>query len=126
MPVSDTQVEEALYKSCGIISAAAKILGIGRVGLSKRIKGNEALKEVLESFRESNVDMAETILFKRMRWANQMSTEDKETGEVAVPPSTEDIKIVLSYLKLQGKHRGYTERHELVPGGDEPISDEFL
>lgn len=121
MPFTDEQIEEALYKSAGVINAAARTLGINRVTLSKRIKSNPELKITLDSFRESNVDMAESIVFKRLRWANKLSEPNKE-GEIPVPPSKDDVELSLKFLKMQGKDRGYTERQEVTGKDGQPLN----
>ena len=121
MAVTDVEIEEALYKSCGVVAQAARMLGIARKSLHVRIQKSEELRKSLESFRESNIDMAENLVFKRLRWADNMAKVDEETNEVKTPPSTDDVKLAINFLKMKGKDRGYVERTETTGKGGVPL-----
>ena len=91
---SEERVIEALQESRGIVSAAARRLGMTRRNLTRRVKDSEKLKEVRDDARNEFCDLAESKL-----------VENVEAGNV---PS------VLFALKCLGKDRGYVERAEVT------------
>ena len=123
--VSDVQIEEALYKASGNVAEAARQVDLNRVGLYKRIKNNEELSEALQGFLENELDIAESLVHRRLRFSEENSRpktpEQLEKGEVPIPPSKDDVDIAFKYLKLQGKHRGYTERQEVTGADGAPV-----
>lgn len=85
-------VIKALNDSFGNVSHAAKILGMSRSGLSKKISLDPSLQEIIDQFRETIVDKAESQLHlavnKGAAWAVALT------------------------LRTIGRHRGYVERVE--------------
>ena len=59
---SAVQIEDAIRKSAGNITAAARGLGVGRTALHARIAKSPDLQRVLQEEREALVDMAESCL----------------------------------------------------------------
>jgi hypothetical protein len=59
---SAVQVEDAIRKSAGNVTYAAKALGVGRTALHARIAKSPDLQRVLQEEREALVDMAESAL----------------------------------------------------------------
>ena len=92
------QVQKALIDSCGIVSQAAKNLGIERSGLTKRIKNHKILQQTLEEAREVFLDKGESAL--------KTAVENGEHWAVSL------------LLKTLGKHRGYVEKQELGVDGN--------
>ena len=92
---SAVQVEDAIRKSAGNVTAAAQGLGMGRTALHARIAKSPALKQVLQETREALVDMAESAL--RAEVLNRNMT------------------AIIWTLKAspEAKRRGWSERHEL-------------
>ena len=91
---SEESVIEALKSSRGIVSAAARRLGMTRRQLTRRVKDSEKLKEVRDDARAEFCDLAESKLVELV-----------EAGNV---PS------VLFELKCLAKDRGYVERAEVT------------
>lgn len=100
-----TAVEDALKRSMGNISLAAKSLGFDRSTLYHRIKKNPKLKTIVDDARETLVDVAESALYsavtKKEAWA------------------------VCFTLKTQGRARGYVERTELIQRTEETPLEEM-
>src|SRR5215472_10948376 len=90
------QVEEALRKSAGIISAAAKILEAAGGSCTPQtvrnyIKRHPSLQTVIEETVELNLDLAESNLIAKI--------------------GNKNMTAIIFYLKTKGKHRGFVERN---------------
>lgn len=92
MAVPLKEVKAALRKSKGIVSVAAKNLGISDTALYRRIQRNKSLQNVKWEAREGVVDMAEAKLFKLI--------------------NGDDFRAIKYTLSTLGKSRGYVERVE--------------
>ena len=90
----EEDILEALKASRGIVSAAARRLGMNRRQLTRRLKSSEKLRETRDDAHAEFCDLAESKL-----------VENVEAGNV---PS------VLFALKCLGKDRGYVERSEVT------------
>ena len=90
--VLDNDIIKALRKYRGIVTSAAKEVGMTRSSLSRRIHRTKHLEEELHEIRETAVDDAEHMLFRKI-----------EEGHVA---------SIIFFLKCFGKDRGYVERPE--------------
>ncbi len=85
---SAAQVEDAIRKSAGNVTAAARGLGVGRTALHARIAKSPELQRILQEERESLVDMAESalraeVLDRNMTaviWTLKASPEAKRRG----------------------------------------------
>lgn len=85
---SVVQIEDAIRKSAGNVTYAAKALGVGRTALHARIAKSPDLQRVLQEERESLVDMAESalraeVLARNMTaviWTLKASPEAKRRG----------------------------------------------
>jgi len=85
---SVVQIEDAIRKSAGNVTYAAKALGVGRTALHARIANSPQLQQVLREERESLVDMAESalraeVLDRNMTaviWTLKASPEAKRRG----------------------------------------------
>lgn len=86
------EVKSELRRARGIVSVAAKNLGISDTALHRRIQRNKSLQAVKFEARETIIDMAEAKLFKAV--------------------NDEDWRAVKYILSTLGKHRGYVERVE--------------
>lgn len=93
------QVEDAIRKSAGNVTAAARGLGVGRTALHARIAKSPDLQRVLQEEREALVDMAESALRAEVLDRN--------------------MTAIIWTLKAspEAKRRGWSERHE-VGGAD--------
>ena len=97
-PYSKRSAEEiikALTDARGLVTIAAKNLGMSRTGVQNRIKTNAAIRQALQDAREATLDVAELSLYNQVvageGWA------------------------VCFLLKTLGKSRGYVERQDALP-----------
>ena len=92
---SAIQIEDAIRKSAGNVTYAAKALGVGRTALHARIAKSPDLQRVLQEEREALVDMAESALRAEVLDRN--------------------MTAIIWALKAspEAKRRGWSERHEL-------------
>lgn len=79
---------EALRKSKGFISVAAKLLGINQESLRSRLKKDIYLAQTMYDVQERHVDITEMKLLKRIR-------------------KYEDMDAIKFHLTHKGKSRGY-------------------
>jgi len=82
----------ALIEARGLISVAARRLGVTPQAVRAAIKRNPRLQEALEQAREEMGDLAESALWQQIQDGNTAS--------------------IIFYLKTVHKHRGYVERTE--------------
>ncbi len=103
---SVVQIEDAIRKSAGNVTYAAKALGVGRTSLHARIAKSPQLQQVLQEERESLVDMAESALRAEVLDRN--------------------MTAVIWTLKAspEAKRRGWGERTELTGPNGGPIQTE--
>ena len=92
---------EALEKSLGIVTTAAKSVGIARSTHYDWMTSDPAYKEAVLSISDMALDFAESQLQKRM----------KDGSDAAI----------IFYLKTKGKRRGYIERQEISGPEDGPV-----
>jgi transposase-like protein len=81
----------------GNVSAVARAFGVSRKTIYNHIERYKTAQDALEDARETMLDNAESILYKKV-----------------LEGSTPEL---LFFLKTQGKRRGYVERSE-VTGAD--------
>lgn len=96
---SIVQIEDAIRKAAGNVTAAARGLGVGRTALHGRIAKSPHLQQVLQEEREALVDMAESALRAEVLDRN--------------------MTAIIWTLKAspEAKRRGWSERQE-VTGAD--------
>ncbi|MCK5237512.1 MAG: hypothetical protein KAR06_11065 [Deltaproteobacteria bacterium] len=104
--VTDRQIEIALMANGGLITHAAKDLGVTYGCLRKRMKSNEHLREVVADAIEGNLDIAESALMKKIKEGHVIS--------------------MIFYLKCKGKARGYIERQEITGADGAPLNIEII
>jgi hypothetical protein len=92
----------ALTDTKGMVSQAARRLGISQQAVRQRVAKSPQLQQVLADAREAMTDTAELALYSKIvageGWA------------------------VCFYLKTQGKERGYVERTEVTGAGGGDIT----
>ena len=105
---SAAQVEDAIRKAAGNVTAAARGLGINRTSLHARIARSPALQQVLQEERESLVDMAESALRAEVLDRN--------------------MTAVIWTLKAspEAKRRGWGERQEVTGADGGPVVVEYI
>lgn len=103
---SVVQIEDAIRKSAGNVTYAAKALGVGRTALHARIAKSADLQRVLQEEREALVDMAESALRAEVLDRN--------------------MTAIIWTLKAspEAKRRGWSERHELGGPDGGPVVHE--
>lgn len=93
---------EALDKSLGIVSTAAKMVGIDRSTHYAWMKSDEDYKKAVDSIQDGVLDFAESHLYKLVKEGNPAAT--------------------IFLLKTRGKTRGYIERQEIEVQEKKPLS----
>lgn len=89
---------EALEKSLGVVTTAAKSVGIDRSTHYKWMESDPDYKAAVDSIADIALDFAESQLHQQIK--------DKDTT------------ATIFFLKTKGKKRGYIERQEMeVSGG---------
>jgi hypothetical protein len=83
---------EALEKSFGVVTVAAKAAGIDRGAHYDWYRDDEAYRASVDAISDVALDFVETKLFHNI--------------------NTGDVASTLFYLKTKGKKRGYIERSE--------------
>lgn len=85
---------EALEKSLGIVTSAAKIANINRSMHYDWMRDDTEYRIAVEELADMTLDFAESQLHKQIKDGNTTAT--------------------IFYLKTKGKKRGYVERTEVV------------
>lgn len=97
----DISVEELvplLEKNKGNVAAVARRFGVSRGTILNRVNESPTLQKALADARESMLDNAESVLYKKV-----------------LEGSTPEL---LFFLKTQGRSRGYVERLEQEHSGE--------
>lgn len=91
---SEEDTADAIRTAKGLLSQAAKILGVAPSTVTKHVQKSEFLQSVVLEANEKQLDRAEEVLATLI-----------EQGELGA---------VIFYLKCKGKNRGFVERSEVV------------
>ena len=94
---SDDQVAEALRSAAGVRSAAASLLKCSPSTVKRYVDRSETLARIESEIVEQIIDLAESRLVDAINDGN--------------------LTAIMFYLRTKGKHRGYSERHQ-VEGKD--------
>lgn len=92
-----TDYAQAITEAQGLISVAARRLGVSRSAVYNAVNRHKRVAEALQDARERTTDLAEGKLYSKI--------------------NDGDITAIIFYLKTQGKTRGYVERQERVHSG---------
>lgn len=92
---------EALEKTLGVVTQAAKLAGIERTIHYIWMQDDPDYKAAVEGVGDVALDFAESQLHKQI-----------QDGEVA---------STIFYLKTKGKKRGYVERNEITGADGDPV-----
>lgn len=95
-------VAKALRATSGIYIRAAKLLGCDRETVAEYVRRHKRLQSVLREVVEGDVDLAESVLQRKIREGN--------------------MTAVIFYLKTKGKQRGYIERAEVTGENGQPLA----
>jgi len=99
------QFIEAIPGTGGIISTIAERVGCDWHTAKKYIERYVTIKRAYEDEIEHNVDNAESVVIQNIKYALEDQRAKKK------PVDSSDAKW---YLSRKGKHRGYSERHEVT------------
>ena len=105
MAITAAAAIEAIRKSKGFVTTAAKALGISRMQLHRIINAHPTVKEALVDAREEMKDFAESKLYQGI--------------------NNDNTTLIIFYLKTQAKDRGYVERQEVTGQGGGPVKIDF-
>jgi len=108
LAISDEQIIEALEKSAGMQTEAARKLDMSYDTFWRRVAKSETLKAKITEINERALDFAESKLLQTM----------KNDSEPKV-----QLTALIFFLKCKGKRRGYVERQELTGGDGERLFD---
>jgi len=103
--IKKEQFLEALEKSMGIMSQAAKKIGVDRTTPYKWMREDEEYDARVKELLNVSLDFVEGKLFEAI--------------------DNNNITGIIFYLKTKGKHRGYVERHELAGVDDKELKVEI-
>ena len=95
------QIAEALQGAGGLQAEAARMLGVNRSAICRRVQKSKVLQGVVEQARETRLDQAESKLAELI-----------EAGSLGA---------ICFYLKCQGKDRGFIERSEITGRDGAPV-----
>jgi hypothetical protein len=110
---------EALEKTLGIVTTAAKLAGIERNTHYTWLKEDEQYKESVEAITDMAIDFAESQLNVLMQGAtHEVVTNRGDIVEIKDAPNPSSI---IFYLKTKGKKRGYVEKQEVELSGEREI-----
>src|SRR5215831_13929586 len=97
---AQAEVAEALRAARGLVVVAARRLGCNRNTVLNYVDRYPSVAEALSEARELQLDVTEARLFQAI-----------DQGELAA---------ITFYLRTVGRHRGYSERHEVALDGPRP------
>ena len=103
--IKKEQFLEALEKSMGIMSQAAKKIGLDRTTPYKWMREDDDYNDRVKELLNVSLDFVEGKLFEAIQDGN--------------------ITAIIFYLKTKGKVRGYVERHELAGVDDKELKVEI-
>ena len=111
---------EALKASLGVVSTAAKKVGISRECHRKWMLGDEEYAEGVRSVNLDAVDFGRSMLYQQMRGEYYREKVDKK-GERTIYRSAPDTRAIIFFLETQGKDEGFSKRQELTGANGSPL-----
>lgn len=93
---------EALEKSLGVVTTAARVADVSRETHYRWLKEDAEYKEAVRLIGEQAIDFAESYLHALIKDKNPAA--------------------VIFFLKTKGKNRGYVERQEIEVSEPRPLS----
>jgi hypothetical protein len=110
---------EALEKSLGIVTTAAKMVGIDRTTHYLWMREDETYKEAVEGINDMAIDFAESQLNVLMQGASHEVVTNR--GDIVEIKDAPNPSSIIFYLKTKGKKRGYVEKQEVELSGEREI-----
>lgn len=102
MAHSKKEMLEALERTLGVVTTAAKTCNIARTTHYRWLREDEEYMEAVKDIQESAIDFAESSLHQQIK--------------EKIPSST------IFYLKTKGKNRGYVEKQQIEITERKPLS----
>lgn len=104
----------ALEDSYGIVSPAAKVVGIDRTTHYRWYNEDPEYKAAVDDLENLSLDHTESKLKELINGVTVEGGIDLETGETKVYRKEPNPTAVIFHLKTKGKKRGYVERVENI------------
>ena len=104
IPSKDALIE-ALREGDGNMASAARKFNCSRTTVWSYVDSDPELRSLVEELNETFIDEAESQLYKHIREGNIVAT--------------------IFFLKTKARHRGYSERLELIPLSRQDIEVEL-
>lgn len=111
----------ALEKYKGIVTDAARSVGMSRQTHYNWLKEDPEYKAAVDEIDNVALDFAESKLHEKMTGVLVSGGTDME-GEPIVYSTPPSDTALIFYLKTKGKKRGYIERQEITGPEDGPIN----
>lgn len=111
MDTLKAKMVEALARTYGRVTDAAKIVDIDRTTHYRWLKEDEEYRTAVESVGEVALDFVEGKLFELIEGAEREVMT--EAGPIILK-ETPNPTACIFYLKTKGKKRGYVERQEIT------------
>jgi len=102
--LTDKRIADALKKTSGLQTKAAKLLQCDYTTIYRRIKKSEKLQQILEEVLETDLDIAEDVV-KKVLHGKEISGKR--------PTLNTRLEVALKYLRMKGKERGYKEETDI-------------
>lgn len=111
---------EALEKSYGIVTKAAKSIGLERKTHYNWLEDDVDYRKAVEELENVALDHSEDKLHQLIEgvWIQGKEDEDGKAQIYQVPPN---VSAVIFHLKTRGKKRGYIEKETTAPTDAETI-----
>lgn len=111
---------EALEKSYGIVTKAAKSIGLERKTHYNWLEDDADYRKAVEELENVALDHSEDKLHQLIEgvWIQGKEDEDGEAQIYQVPPN---VSAVIFHLKTRGKKRGYIEKEVEKPTESEQL-----
>ncbi len=113
MKVSEAEIIHALKIHRGIVSKAARSLGINRITIQRRAEGNKRIQKAMEEAREMLKDDAESVMISSLKSrveVNRMaaakyllSTQAKDRGYYTKVDDAKEVNIpvIINYESVK-------------------------
>lgn len=105
---------EALKRSLGIISTAAKQTGISRDSHYNWMANDPHYEHAVKMIQDAAIDFVESKLFELINGVTMVLPGKKGAKDQMVYTKEPNVAAAIFYLKTKAKHRGYIERYQLM------------
>lgn len=120
IPTRKRAMLDALEKTYGIVTPAAKLVGIDRTTHYDWYHTDPIYKAAVDDMENASLDHTESKLKELIEGVYVLGGED-ESGEPMVYKKEPNSTAVIFHLKTRGKKRGYVERTETELVGEQKV-----